>query len=61
MQKKALTKKSAAKRAVATTQLVVKTEKNASEKNFCEDTAFDLDYGELLIIARCICAPVLVS
>ena len=29
-------------------------EKNAFERNFGEGTAFDLDYGKLLIIALCI-------
>ena len=52
--KKSLTKKSAAKGAEAITQPVVEREKNAFEKNFGEGTAFDLDYGKLLIIALCI-------
>ena len=29
-------------------------EKNAFEKKFGEGTAFDLDYGKLLIIALCV-------
>ena len=31
-----------------------KREKNAFERNFGEGTAFDLDYGKLLIISLCI-------
>ena len=36
-------------------------EKNAFELNFGEGTAFDLDYGKLLIIALCIYIAVKVS
>ena len=36
-------------------------EKNAFERNFGEGTAFDLDYGKLLIIALCIDIAVKVS
>lgn len=36
-------------------------EKNAFERNFGEGTAFDLDYGKLLIIALCIYIAVQVS
>ena len=36
-------------------------EKNAFERNFGEGTAFDLDYGKLLIIALCIYIAVKVS
>ena len=32
----------------------VNREKNAFERNFGEGTAFDLDYGKLLIIALCV-------
>ena len=35
--------------------------KNAFERNFGEGTAFDLDYGKLLIIALCIYIAVQVS
>ena len=59
--KKAPAKKSAVKRDFAITQPVVEREKNAFEKNFGEGTAFDLDYGKLLIIALCIYIAVKVS
>ena len=36
-------------------------EKKAFERNFGEGTAFDLDYGKLLIIALCIYIAVKVS
>ena len=39
----------------------VEREKNAFERNFGEGTAFDLDYGKLLIIALCIYIAVKVS
>ena len=54
-------KKSAASNAAAIAHPVVKREKNAFEKNFGEGTAFDLDYGKLLIIALCIYIAVKVS
>ena len=38
----------------ATSGTLTKREKNAFERNFGEGTAFDLDYGKLLIIALCI-------
>ena len=59
--KKAPVKKTVAKKTVATTQPVFEREKNAFEKNFGEGTAFDLDYGKLLIIALCIYIAVKVS
>ena len=59
--KKASAKKSAVKRDFAVSQPVVEREKNAFEKNFGEGTAFDLDYGKLLIIALCIYIAVKVS
>ena len=37
------------------------TQKNAFEKKFGEGTAFDLDYGKLLIIGLCIYIAVKVS
>ena len=40
---------------------LTKREKNAFERNFGEGTAFDLDYGKLLIIALCIYIAVKVS
>ena len=36
-------------------------EKNVFEKKFGEGTAFDLDYGKLLIIALCVYIAVQVS
>ena len=42
-------------------QMQTKREKNAFERNFGEATAFDLDYGKLLIIALCIYIAVQVS
>ena len=64
--KKAATKKApsnnfVAENAALTAQPVFKKEKNAFEKNFGEGTAFDLDYGKLLIIALCIYIAVNVS
>ena len=59
--KKAPAKKSVASKAAAIGQPVVEREKNAFEKNFGEGTAFDLDYGKLLIIALCIYIAVKVS
>lgn len=54
-------KKSVAKKAAAIAQPVVEREKNAFEENFGEGTAFDLDYGKLLIIALCIYIAIQVS
>ena len=59
--KKAPAKKSVAKKVATIAQPVVEREKNAFEKNFGEGTAFDLDYGKLLIIALCIYIAVKVS
>jgi hypothetical protein len=59
--KKASATKSVAKKAAAIAQPVVEREKNAFEKNFGEGTAFDLDYGKLLIIALCIYIAVKIS
>ena len=59
--KKAPAKKSVASKVAAIGQPVVEREKNAFEKNFGEGTAFDLDYGKLLIIALCIYIAVKVS
>ena len=59
--KKAPAKRSVAKKAAAIAHPVVEREKNAFEKNFGEGTAFDLDYGKLLIIALCIYIAVKVS
>ena len=39
----------------------VKREKNAFERNYGEGTAFDLDYGKVLIIALCVYIAVQVS
>ena len=40
---------------------ITEREKNAFERKFGEGTAFDLDYGKLLIIALCIYIAVQVS
>ena len=42
-------------------QMLTKRENNAFERKFGEGTAFDLDYGKLLIIALCIYIAVQVS
>ena len=56
--KKVATKKTPAQKSVAKkvaiAQPIAEREKNTFEKNFGEGTAFDLDYGKLLIIALCI-------
>ena len=44
-----------------TSRTITQREKNAFERNFGEGTAFDLDYGKLLIIALCIYIAVKVS
>ena len=63
--KKAATKKSGrpAKAApkVAQAALAQTPQKNAFEERFGEGTAFDLDYGKLLIIALCVYIAVQVS
>ena len=59
--KKAPAEQSFSNNAAVITQTVVEREKNAFEKNFGEGTAFDLDYGKLLIIALCIYIAVKVS
>ena len=63
--KKAATKKSGrpAKVAPKVTQaaLAEAPQKNAFEEKFGEGTAFDLDYGKLLIIALCVYIAVQVS
>ena len=63
--KKASTKKSGrpAKVApkVALAALAEAPQKNAFEEKFGEGTAFDLDYGKLLIIALCVYIAVQVS
>ena len=59
--KKVPSNKSVAEKAAAITYSVDEREKNAFEKNFGEGTAFDLDYGKLLIIALCIYIAVKVS
>ncbi len=47
--------------ATSTSTTLIKREKNAFERNFGEGTAFDLDYGKLMIIALCIYIAVQVS
>ena len=59
--KKVPAERSVAKKATRITQPAAEREKNAFEKNFGEGTAFDLDYGKLLIIALCIYIAVKVS
>ena len=59
--KKAPAKKSVAEKATKIRQPVADKEKNSFEKNFGEGTAFDLDYGKLLIIALCLYIAVKVS
>ena len=63
--KKATTKKSGRPAKVATkvaqSALAQAPQKNAFEEKFGEGTAFDLDYGKLLIIALCIYIAVQVS
>ena len=63
--KKATTKKSGrpAKTAPKVAQVAVAQapQRNAFEEKFGEGTAFDLDYGKLLIIALCIYIAVQVS
>ena len=63
--KKAATKKSGrpTKAAPNVAQAVVAEapQKNAFEEKFGEGTAFDLDYGKLLIIALCVYIAVQVS
>ena len=57
--KKATTKKVVSKKtALAMSQA---PQKNAFEEKFGEGTAFDLDYGKLLIIALCVYIAVQVS
>ena len=46
---------------VAQAAVVQAPQKNAFEEKFGEGTAFDLDYGKLLIIALCIYIAVQVS
>ena len=57
--KKAVTKKVVSKK---TAPAMPQTpQKNAFEEKFGEGTAFDLDYGKLLIIALCVYIAVQVS
>ena len=70
--KRAVTKKAPAKKrgrppkatpkaAVVAQQPAPAPQKNAFEERFGEGTAFDLDYGKLLIIALCVYIAVQVS
>ena len=62
--KKAASKKAATKKVVSkkTAPAVSQApQKNAFEEKFGEGTAFDLDYGKLLIIALCVYIAVQVS
>ncbi len=62
---KAATKKSGrparTAKKVAPVALAQTPQKNAFEEKFGEGTAFDLDYGKLLIIALCVYIAVQVS
>ena len=57
--KKATTEKMASKNVPQT--IAQEPQKNAFEEKFGEGTAFDLDYGKLLIIALCVYIAVKVS
>ena len=57
--KKAATKKVASKKTASAVSQA--PQKNAFEEKFGEGTAFDLDYGKLLIIALCVYIAVQVS
>ena len=62
--KKAASKKAATKKAVSKKTAPAMSQapqKNAFEEKFGEGTAFDLDYGKLLIIALCVYIAVQVS
>ena len=62
--KKVASKKAATKRAVSKKTAPAMSQapqKNAFEEKFGEGTAFDLDYGKLLIIALCVYIAVQVS
>ena len=59
--KKAATKKAATKNGVSPAAVAQPPQKNAFEEKFGEGTAFDLDYGKLLIIALCVYIAVQVS
>ena len=59
--KKTPAEQSFSNNAAVITQPAVERQKNAFEKNFGEGTAFDLDYGKLLIIALCIYIAIKVS
>lgn len=53
--------KTSATKKQTTEQISKPTQKNAFEQKFGEGTAFDLDYGKLLIIALCVYIAVKVS
>ena len=62
--KKVASKKAATKKAVSKKPAPAMSQapqKNAFEEKFGEGTAFDLDYGKLLIIALCVYIAVQVS
>ena len=63
--KTAVTKKNGrpykAAQEIAQSTMAQETQKNAFEEKFGEGTAFDLDYGKLLIIALCVYIAVQVS
>ena len=57
----AATKKAATKNGVSPAAVAQPPQKNAFEEKFGEGTAFDLDYGKLVIIALCVYIAVQVS
>ena len=63
--KAAVTKKSGrpykAAQEIAQSTMAQETQKNAFEEKFGEGTAFDLDYGKLLIVELCVYIAVQVS
>ena len=62
--KKTVSKKASTKRVVSKKTAPAMSQapqKNAFEEKFGEGTAFDLDYGKLLIIALCVYIAVQVS
>ena len=59
--KKAATKKAATKNGVSPAAVAQSPQKNPFEEKFGEGTAFDLDYGKLVIIALCVYIAVQVS
>jgi hypothetical protein len=59
--RKKLDRPTKVKQVATTKRQAAAPQKNAFEENFGEGTAFDLDYGKLLIIALCVYIAVQVS